>query len=480
MMKNLLTCARRLLVPLLAIFALPPAGCNLSGPTSPLGATVGGAQDIGYARLLIDRGTVPDSSIIVAEGLYSEHDIATVPGVCNDKLCLSLGYGFATAVDDGKPALFVQLGMTSTITPDQFKRSKLQLALVIDRSGSMSGGSMDAVKTALLALVEKLTPDDEVALVSFNTGADLMLPMAPVGDGRKLRSAINLIAAGGGTDIESGLALGYQQAAHAPSKSTHLKRVMLFTDAMPNAGRTDKGSFKDLAERHAAEGIGLTAFGVGIDFGQELTYYITQLRGGNFFYLGNEERIRTVFDKEFEYLVTPIVYDLNITLPTPEGLRLRAVYGLPTWKPGARDAELHVPTVFLSSNRGAIVLRYEHEDGGEFTLGDGAVLARGVLDYVDPEAGGRHKEAEIRHTGGTPSAGGSYFSHDGARMAVALTNVYYGLRLGCGLYHSGRKAEAIAMVNSARAAAEADNLTLHDAGLDTEIKLLEKLATNMQ
>lgn len=461
------------------IAALHGCGCNMS-PTGPLGATVGGAQDIGWARQIIKGGGVPEASAIVAEGLYSEHDIATLPGSCKGKLCLSLGYGYATAVDDGKPALFVQLGMTSTIKPDEFKRSKLQLALVIDKSGSMSGGSMEAVKAALYSLVGKLTPDDEVSLTAFNTEADLFLPMTRVGDGSVLWHAIDRLHADGGTNIEKGLSLGYDQLAKAPQRDGFSKRVMLFTDAMPNHGSTDKESFRGMTARYAAEGIGLTAFGVGVDFGQELTYHITQLRGGNFFFLESADKIRKVFDKEFDYLVTPIAYDLKLKLPTPPGLRLRMVYGLPTWRPGDRDAILDIPTVFLSSNRGAIILRYERDDSASLQLDQGMVLANGTLDYLDPADGLEAQRAELRHAGARLMSGDRFYTHDGARKAVTLTNIYLGLHDGCTYFHASDKARALAIIDAARAAAELENAVLNDAGITTEIALLAKLAENIR
>ena len=143
-----------LILPLLALFTLIVTGCDATGP---LGATVGGAQDIGHARNLIEAGEVPSADYIVAEGLFAEHDIATPEEECNDPLCLSLGYAYATGVDDESHDLFLHLGLTTSITRENFARPDLDLALVIDRSGSMSGGSMEAVKDALNSLVPKLT-----------------------------------------------------------------------------------------------------------------------------------------------------------------------------------------------------------------------------------------------------------------------------------------------------------------------------------
>lgn len=464
------------------IATLAISGCGVnSAPISPLGATVGGAKDIGYARGIINSGGIPQHDFIVAEGLYSEHDIPTPVGDCDGKLCLALGYGYAPAVDSSREALFVHLGMTSTIKPDQFKRPTLQLAVVIDKSGSMGGGSIDATKEALRRLVDKLTPEDEIILVEFNTSARRIYGPRRADDRSGLLRVIDGLEADGGTDIEEGLQLGYELLSNLGYREGASKRLMLFTDARPNSGSTDKGSFRDLTSNYAKEGIGLTAFGVGVDFGQDLIYHISQLRGGNFFYLGTHDRIRTVFDKEFDYLVTPIVYNLKLKIATPPGHKLVAVYGLPTWTPGSHDAELNIPTVFLSTNRGAIVLRYESEGGNALAFNSGDHLVDGSLDYIDIDGKPYLKRAELKHSGASLlSSGVRYYSHDGTRLAIALTNVYLGLRLGSALALDGRKQEAIAIIDRAKSEATIDDALLNHSGLEGEIRLLEKLADNIR
>ncbi len=454
-------------------------GTRLMSVTSSLGATVGGAQDIGYARKLIESGQVPMFIDFSPEGLYSEHDIPTPSAACDQKLCLSLGYGFAPAADNASEALFVHLGLNSNIRPEEFHRSRLQLALVIDKSGSMQGASMDAVKHALRSLVDRLTPEDELALVEFNSRADLLLPATPVSDRARILAAIDALEADGGTNIEAGLELGFGQLAALPSREGTAKRVMLFTDAMPNVGRTDSASFRKLTEGFANAGIGLTAFGVGVNFGQELIYHITQIRGGNYFFLETPEKIAKVFEQEFDYLVTPLVYDLDVKVATPRGLKLTAVYGLPGWKPGDRDALLHIPTVFLSSNRGAIVLRYERD--GNVPIASGDLLASGSLGYTDLDGSRHASNTELRHEGRSALVPGTqFFTHDGMRMAVALTNIYFGLKEGCQLYAQGKKKEAVEVITRASGLARLENLSLHDEGVGKELALLDRLAENIE
>jgi Ca-activated chloride channel family protein len=471
-----------LLVAIVLFCSLVIVACGLSGmPTGPLGATVGGAKDIGYARQIINSGGVPEPAWIVAEGLYSEHDILTPVGDCADRLCLAFGYGYAPAIDSNREALFVHLGMTSTITKETFKRPHLQLALVIDRSGSMTGEKFDGVKESLRRLVRKLDEQDEVVLVQFDDGAQKVFGPKRITSQQELLGAINGLEIGGGTNIEAGMNIGYSELEQLPVRSGTEKRLMLFTDAQPNVGATGPGAFGGMTQHYADMGIGLSAFGIGIDFGQDLIYHITKLRGGNFFFLGSKEAIRSIFDTEFDYLVTPLAYDLKLHVATPAGMKLVAVYGLPTWQPGSKDADLEIPTVFLSSKHGAIVLRYERETGAELRIEQGNTLADGSLNYTNLDQTPHTHHVLLQHSAPSPLAPGvRYFTHNGTRLAVALTNVYLGLRLGSQFHHEGKKQEALDIIERAIAEARAENTVLNDSGLAMEIDLLKKLRVNCE
>ena len=71
--------------------------------------------------------------------------------------------------------------------------------------------------------------------------------------------------------------------------------------------RTDRQADDLIAtmEEYAADDIGATLFGVGTDFGHETAERIAQVRGANYFFLSDYDRIVTVFDEEFDLLVTP-------------------------------------------------------------------------------------------------------------------------------------------------------------------------------
>ncbi len=340
----------------------PQADASMGG--GGLGATPGGAQDIGYIRTVVDEGYIPLPFHLAVEGLFSEHDLpleGTAP--CDQLLCVRAGLGVAPALDSGEMNYFVQIGFSSGLRADTFQRTPLNLAVVLDKSGSMSdfggegGSKMEATKAALIKMVDKLTPNDRLSLVLFNSAAEVILDNTPVTDPAAIKALISGIEPGGGTNIEAGLRLGFELVEAYSQPSQRMDRVMLLTDALPNVGRTGEGDFLTMAQHYADLGIGLTTFGVGFNFGQELILALSQIRGGNYFFLEDAERIAEVFELDFDYLVTPLAYDLQLGFQPAEGFETLDVHGIPSWTPGDDLVEMQVATLFLSRNHGAILIR---------------------------------------------------------------------------------------------------------------------------
>jgi Ca-activated chloride channel family protein len=470
---------RRLLVALLAMLSL--AGCGVPGTavgSNDFGATPGGAQDIALARKKIAQGQIPAPEDFTAEGLYSEHDLPLVGPDCDQVLCLRTAMGIAPAIDTGRQELFVQVGFSSNVDEATFHRKPLDVALVIDHSGSMSGEPMEAVKEAARKLVEKLDENDTFSLVIFDDKVDTLVKQTQVSDRTAILQAIDKIQADGSTCIECGLREGFKQLATRKVEASRARRLFLFTDAMPNVGATGEGEFMDLLRSNSEQGRDMTVFGVNVAFGQELTTKISAVRGANSFYLSDPERTRKVFDEDFDFLVTPIAYDLHMALTPAEGFRVEAVYGVPGVDPGASSAALDVATVFLSRRRGAIVARLS---GSSTEVQPGQQVVTDGFSF-QPVAGEAPPAITLSATyeGSEPlSSTGTWYSQRSVRKAVALTNFILGARLACTQWGQGEKAKAREVADRTAALLQSEAEALDDGPLRTEAELASKLAALM-
>jgi Ca-activated chloride channel family protein len=406
-----------------------------------VGLTAGGMQDIGQARRYITEGKVPAPEMISVEGLLSEHDIP-LEGEPTGKgeLYGSASVAWTKRYGKKQPEAVVQIGFGLDMELARFKRKPLNLAVVVDVSGSMnSGNKMGSTRTALLKLVEQLGEKDRLAIVLFNYSAWTLMESEPVKDKEKIKGLIGKIRAGGGTCIEAGMDLGYKQVAAHLGEAEKSPRVFLLTDARPNIGATGPHGFTPMMKGAAALGIGVSCFGVGIDFGQNLAYKIFQVRGANYFYLESAEKISKVFDDEFEFMVTPVAYDVKVELTPAAGCAVGDVLGVPDFKKDSGKATIRIPSLFLSKRQG----------GGATMIAIGTkVLDSSARKIADVELGFatvRGEQISQKLVAGLPrkvdpSGKTPFFSQPGAKKAVLLADAAVALKAACaGVAYPGRR-----------------------------------------
>lgn len=451
--KNLATLAA------LAALTLATAGCGMHAPSMSVqaGVTTGGAQDIGLARNQIAAGQIPRPETFVIEGLLSEHDIAIETPPCEQRFCMNTAVGWAPALDTRGDALFMVVGLSSNVDLRTFRRDPLNVSIVVDRSGSMGDGKMAAARQAVHRLIDTLGEGDSFSLVAFDDEVDVLVSQQPVGqDARALHEAVAELNSRGSTDIESALAEGFSQVdfnRHPRQQN----RVILITDARPNTGSTETESFLGLAKSYGERGIGLTVFGVGIDFGHDLVMEISRLPGGNYIYIENHTKLARIFDKDFDLLVTPVAWDFEMEIAPLEGFAITQAYGVPSWVAGAERGAVtvHIPTLFLSKNRGAMVMRLEPigPQAQTWLSSERAFVAETELSYRDDRTSRPHTFvgnviAPHRHDDVVATEVILESAVDpGLQMAVALVNTGLGLQTAAMLAHAGRHYEALTVLD---------------------------------
>lgn len=152
----------------------------------------------------------------------------------------------------------------------------LNLCLVIDRSTSMQGRRLDAVKAAVEMVIEKLTPSDVLSIISFSDRAEVVVAAEPMQQKAAILRKLHAIEASGGTEIYQGLAAGVKEL-RALALNEYANHLILLTD-----GHTygDDKQCLELAARTAVDGIGITAFGIGSDWNDQFLDQLVAPSGG--------------------------------------------------------------------------------------------------------------------------------------------------------------------------------------------------------
>ena len=196
---------------------------------------------------------------------------------------------------------------------DAFDRQPLALTFVIDVSGSMNdGGRMGLVKESLGLLLTQLDPSDAIALIKFSTSASVVSPMVSAGNRGAVEDAIDALATGGGTNIESGLLMGFELAANELTRNA-VNRVILLSDGVGNMGDTQQKSLLASVASYRDQGIYLNTIGVGM--GNHNDAFLEQLadRGdGLCQYIDSKAEAEKALVHEFTKTLQPIARDVKI------------------------------------------------------------------------------------------------------------------------------------------------------------------------
>ncbi len=177
-------------------------------------------------------------------------------------------------------------------------RKPLSLALVIDRSGSMSGDPLEGAKAAAHTAVDMLLPGDWVSIVTYDNAVGVPVPLVRVErDRTALHTAIRRVSVGGTTALHAGWAEGLTQVMSCPDEDV-VSRVVLLSDGLANVGITDPTEVaSDVADAHK-HGVTTSAMGLGRNYDEALLRSMADAGLGNYVFIESSSQLVQVFENE--------------------------------------------------------------------------------------------------------------------------------------------------------------------------------------
>jgi Ca-activated chloride channel family protein len=420
--------------------AAAPAMSMGAAMRSPgIGFSTGGAKDINNFRENIEQGYLPLPTDVTYEGLFYDYYFETGDQrECKKLFCPSYSYAVSKDPFSGKPEEYLSVGLNSGL--NDFQRKKLNLVVVLDYSGSMgspfdeyyydrfgnrveqraedSGKTkMEIADESVIALLSHLKEDDRFGLVIFSDDAFIVDPLTKMGDKdpERLKEHILNIKEYSGTSLEAGMKKGtavlnrYQDA----DKSEYENRIIFLTDAMTNIGETEKRDLLAMLDENANRGIYTTFIGIGVDFNTDLVEGITKTRGANYYSVHTASEFKKRMDDEFDFMVTPLVFDLRLGLDAP-GFEIEKVYGSPEADLATGEI-MKVNTLFPSKAEegqvkgGVILIKLRKLSP------DGRLMLR--ASYKDRNGVEDGEEAYVE----IPEAEPDFYQNSGIRKAILLS-----------------------------------------------------------
>jgi Ca-activated chloride channel family protein len=250
----------------------------------------------------------------------------------------------------GQPQeIVVKIDLNAIADRQKHWRTPLNLAVVLDKSGSMTGAKLEKTKQAARQLVDRLAPNDVFSLVIFSDEARVLVPAQKVEDKEALKEKIDSIEAGGSTALYAGVKTGARQLQEYFS-SKRINRVILLSDGLANVGPSSTRDLRRLGGDLAEKGISVTTIGVGDDYNEDLMAGLAEASDANYYYVQDTEKLPEIFAKELGEMLTVAAREIKIEITCPDGVQPLGFIGR-SEKFENRKASVNLSQFTLGQNR---------------------------------------------------------------------------------------------------------------------------------
>ena len=364
--------------------------------------------------------------------------------------------------------LGIRVRITAKELPDA-QRPPLDLALVLDTSGSMDGKPIEALRDSARQLAAKLREGDRISVVVFASKAEVLVANTVVGPANRahIDHAIAGIHATGTTDLVDGLSLGMAQLRSAMLPSG-INRIVLLSDGVPNSAANVPAMVAGIRQ----SGISVTSLGFGVDYDTALMTQIARDTGGSFHYLETADEVATVFDAELVKMTTSVARNMQLVIEPGPGVTIPAMPGLTA----AGDGKLYASLGDLPAGETRdLMIPIRLAARGE---GSTAELAQATLQFEDVigKSGTHDREAFVSAKASRDPVAIKGAIEIELEVARVRSSAAAAILQAINLARSGQIQPARQHLAAATAAVKTAAAKYKDADLDELVKQLEDVA----
>ena len=299
-----------------------------------------------------------------------------VKTVTRGAVTLSAALSGSHLLQNGDGEVFLDISLRA----GQGKKSKrvpLNVALVVDRSGSMAGPKLTHAKEAARKLITSLRKGDRLAIVSYGSDVTLV-PSQVINTASRayLNTVVENMVDGGGTYLSGGFERARDEVLRV-SGDGYLNRVILISDGQANEGIIDTTRLSKMSREALTRAVHLTTMGVGLSFNETLMTAMAEHGGGHYYFIEDSSSMAGIFSKELKTLMNTVARKATVTMTLEPGVELVEVFGY-TYEQTGRKVTIRLPDIYGGQQRKIMCkLRVPSSSIGEISV------ARVELDFLD-------------------------------------------------------------------------------------------------
>lgn len=215
----------------------------------------------------------------------------------------------------------IKIALDGLRLPRPEARPPVNLTLVLDRSGSMSGAKIEHAKAAAIEAVRRLAVDDVFSLVIFDHEVETLVPATRVGDCRAIEARIRSIVARGNTAIYGGVTQGAAELRKHLEDCRYTHRLVLLSDGLANNGPSTPDDFARLGVSLGRERISVSTIGVGLDYNEDLMTRLARRSDGNTYFVSSSRDLPAIFTAELGDVLNVVARRVVVTIEFPTDVR---------------------------------------------------------------------------------------------------------------------------------------------------------------
>jgi Ca-activated chloride channel family protein len=299
---------------------------------------------------------------------------------------------------------------TPAVLPD---RPPLNLALVLDRSGSMSGArKIEYARQAAIFAVEQLLPSDRISVTIFDDHVELLVPSTMASNRAHIIDLIRGVVPRGSTALHAGWQQGANQVREFLLQGG-LNRALLLTDGLANIGETISDNICTDVKRLAVQGVSTTTMGVGADYNEDLLEAMAKSGDGNYYYIEAPVQLADIFQTELRGLMATTGRRVLLSMEPRQGVEVIDVLNDLERDP---TGQLVLPNLVMGMPV-EVVLRLQVQPWVQAGVAD---LIAFRLNWLDPRSGEQTQEASLALPGVSESGWNGLESNELVRERAAL------------------------------------------------------------
>jgi Ca-activated chloride channel family protein len=396
-------------------------------------------------------------------------------GAGTDKVVMKVETDRAVLPSDGERTVVVKVSLDAPPPPPFSVRPPVNLAIVLDRSGSMSGDKIEKAKEAAIEAVKHLGPRDMFSLVIYDHNVETIVPATPVKNLDGIVSRIRSIEPGGSTALFGGVSQGAAEL-RKNTGDRFVHRIILLSDGLANVGPQTPEDLGRLGAALIKEKISVTTVGVGTDYNEDLMARLSQNSDGNIYFVENSGALPGIFNAELGNVLSVVARDVRVIIKVPEDVVPVSIIGREGRIMG-HSVEFSMNQLYGNQEKFALVEMKIPKNKSGKDLGKELEIARATVYYENPVT--KTKER-------TEAVGRVSFSQDEKKVKKS-TNVAvvrdYQLNLNALAQEKaineadkGKKKEAVETLKSSAAQLKSVGSAISDEKLLKEAEALEQKA----